>query len=114
MLLVLAAAATAIINRSLRALRKGFAEVITLRLQKPIWRSAAPSSNKTRALSCRKITRGLAGGGNITKEGFLLDTRSPPQNNCEHPSEARKSGRRSDLYDFTLLKLNPCMEIFPM
>ena len=37
------------------------------------------SPNKTRALCCREITRGLARGGNTTEGGFLLDTRSPTQ-----------------------------------
>ena len=37
------------------------------------------SPNKTRALCCRKIMRGLARGGNTTKGGFLLDTHSPTQ-----------------------------------
>ena len=37
------------------------------------------SPNKTRALSCRKITRGLARRGNTTEGGFLLDTHSPTQ-----------------------------------
>ena len=47
------------------------------------------SPNKTRALSCRKITRGLARGGNTTEGGFLLDTHSPNPNNCDHRNEAR-------------------------
>jgi cytochrome c len=39
----------------------------------------ARSSNKTRALCCREITRGLARGGNTTVGGFLFDTHSPTQ-----------------------------------
>ena len=37
------------------------------------------SPNKTRALCCREITRGLARGGNTTEGGFLFDTHSPTE-----------------------------------
>jgi len=40
-------------------------------------RSGLKRKNKTRALSCRKIMRGLAVGRITIKKGFLLDTRSP-------------------------------------
>src|SRR6185503_12392309 len=53
---------------------------------------AGKSETKWEPSVIGKTSEGSPGGENITKRGFLLDTRSRfprPHNHCEHASEAR-------------------------